>query len=233
MASGFTLEQIEHLEWGPKPLLPRAVSAGAVLLLHAALLLALIWTHGGAEPQSQPRERTIWFNMQKVMHPTATKRSQEAKPQSLPSPLAQSRSNHPSKAPAFLLPIEPNQKGLSGARDPFLDCSPENITNLDEAQRSQCLKLGAYPNYDPNAVDYADRINNVPGAPLWKRELARKKAPLLLPCGNAVRADIVYTGACILGNIANGFTFKQQYQNQRGYGDKPAGYSNKPGRHAN
>jgi hypothetical protein len=80
--------------------------------------------------------------------------------------------------------------------------------------------LGALPSHDPSTVDYADRSDAVPGAKRWARELARKKAPLLLPCGNSKALDPVYTGACIIANIANGFTFKQQYENQPAYSDK-------------
>jgi hypothetical protein len=68
-------------------------------------------------------------------------------------------------------------------------------------------------------VDYADHSDKVPGVKRWERELARKNAPLLLPCGNSRKADPVYTGACIIANIANGFTFKKQYENQPAYFD--------------
>ena len=69
-------------------------------------------------------------------------------------------------------------------------------------------------------MDYADHTDEVPGAKRWARELARKQAPLLLPCGNPRAADPVYTGACIIANIANGFTFQKQYENQPAYFDK-------------
>jgi hypothetical protein len=109
---------------------------------------------------------------------------------------------------------------IRGFGQALVGCAPENFTNLDEAQRSRCRKLSALPAYDPNAVDYADRTDKVPGAKQWERELARKKAPLLLPCGNFRRADPVFTGACIIANIANGFTFKKQYENQPAYSDQ-------------
>jgi hypothetical protein len=111
----------------------------------------------------------------------------------------------------------PEVRGFGQA---LVGCAPENFANLDVAQRSRCRKFGALPSYDPGAVDYADHSDKVPGAKQWERELARKNAPLLLPCGNSRRADPVYTGACIIANIANGFTFKQQYENQPAYFDK-------------
>jgi hypothetical protein len=111
---------------------------------------------------------------------------------------------------------------LAGFGQALFGCAPENFTSLDEAQRSRCQTIGALPTSDPNTPSYADRADNVPGSIQWARELARKKAPLLLPCGNAKAFDIVYTGGCIIANIANGFTFKKQYENQPTYSD-PAG----------
>lgn len=110
--------------------------------------------------------------------------------------------------------------GIAGFGRSLFGCAPENFTTLDEALRSRCRKLGAFSGYDPSAMDYADHSDKVPGAKQWERELARKKAPLLLPCGNSRSADPVYTGACIIANIANGFTFKEQYENQPAYFDK-------------
>jgi hypothetical protein len=119
----------------------------------------------------------------------------------------------------ILPPIAP-PSGIAGFGRSLFGCAPENFPNLDEAQRSRCRKLGAFSDYDPSAMDYADHSDKVPGAKQWERELARKNAPLLLPCGNSRSADPVYTGACIIANIANGFTFKEQYENQPGYFDK-------------
>jgi hypothetical protein len=101
------------------------------------------------------------------------------------------------------------------------DCIPEKFSGLDQAQRARCERFGASTSYDPSAVDYADHSSEVPGAKQWERELARKKAPLLLPCGNSKAVDFVYIGACIIANIANGFTFKEQYEKQPAYFDKP------------
>jgi hypothetical protein len=102
----------------------------------------------------------------------------------------------------------------------LVDCAPEKLSGLDQAQRARCRRFGAITSYDPGAVDYSDHSNEVPGAKQWERELARKKAPLLLPCGNSKAVDFVYTGACIIANIANGFTFQKQYENQPSYFDK-------------
>lgn len=197
----------------------RITVAGAVLLLHAVLLLALLRTTLGQHPLPGLPERTIWFHFQAPPRPPAPARKVEQR-RRLPDKPAPSRPAQPPDAPVFSLP-----KNLLGSQDPLLDCAPENFAKLDDAQRSRCGKLGALSRYDPSAVNYADRSGQVPGASQWERELARKKAPLLLPCGNATAFDPVYTGACIVGTIANGFTFKKQYQNQRAYFDKPG----KPG----
>ena len=198
----------------------RIVIAGAVLLLHAVALLALLRTTLGQRPQL--REAPIWLNFQPARHPPATKPGRRVEHRRrLPNQPAPSSSTRPSDVPVFSLPSEPDRKNLSGLHDPLLDCAPENFAKLDDAQRSRCGKLGAFSRYDPSAVDYADHIAQVPGVRQWERELARKNAPLLLPCGNATAFDPVYTGACIVGTVANGFTFKKQYENQRAYFDKP------------
>lgn len=190
--------------------------------MHAVLLLALLRTNLGQQPRPRLGESTIWFNLPAEVHPLPTKRSRKVKqrpPQRLPNEPTSPRSARPPNAPVFSLPIEPNQKDLLGLRDQVLNCAPENFTYLDEAQRSRCRTIGAFSSYDPSAMDWADHSDEVPSAKQWARELARKKAPLLLPCGNSRRADPVYTGACIIANIANGFTFKKQYENQSAYSD--------------
>jgi hypothetical protein len=110
---------------------------------------------------------------------------------------------------------------ISGFGQTLFGCAPENFANLDEAQRSRCRKIGAFSSYGSSAMDYVGHSDKVPGTKQWERELARKKAPLLLPCGNAKAVNFVYTGACIIANIANGFTFEKQYENQPAYFDKP------------
>ncbi|HEY8254929.1 MAG TPA: hypothetical protein VIG39_09835, partial [Rhizomicrobium sp.] len=122
----------------------------------------------------------------------------------------------PPRPPVAASPLAP-RSGLAGFGRSLSGCAPENFTNLDEAQLSRCRRIGALPAYDPSAVDYADHIDKVPGARQWEREFARKKAPLLLPCGNSKALDPVYTAGCIIANIANGFTFKKQYENQPAY----------------
>lgn len=196
----------------------RTLIAGAVLLFHAMLFLALLWTKLGQQPR--PREQTIWLNMQAENFPQATNhdrkerqyRSKQATP--FPSP-------HSPGIPVFSRPSGPNQQNLSGLHEQLFRCAPENLANLDETQRARCRKLGALPVYDPNAVDYADHSDQVPGAKRWKRELARKKAPLLLPCGNVAGIDPIYTGLCLIGTITKGFAFTEQYENQPAYFDKP------------
>jgi len=194
--------------------LARTLSAGAVLLLHTCLLLALLWAKLGQQPHLQQRERAIWLDLQMI--PRAAEPARKGalrQPQRTPSGAARS-------APVVSLPAEPDRKNLSGLHDEIFDCAPENLANLDKAQRARCRKAGAAPGYDPGAADYADRSGKVPGAKRWEVELARKQAPLLLPCGNPSGLDPIYTGTCILINVAKGFTFKEQYLNQPAYFDK-------------
>ncbi|MDE2265138.1 MAG: hypothetical protein KGL29_04510 [Alphaproteobacteria bacterium] len=202
----------------------RALIAGAVLLLHTVLLLQLLWTNLGQHHRPQLRERTIWLNLQTQTYLRANKRSRQdvlRQPQRLSKQPTLSRSAHAQSIPVYSLPFESDQKNLLGLHDQLFNCAPENLVNLDATQRSRCRKLGALPGYDPNAMDYADHSDKVPGAKRWERELARKNAPLLLPCGSAAGLNPLYTSECILEGVANGFDFKKQYENQPAYFDKP------------
>jgi hypothetical protein len=200
----------------------RAISILLVLILHTLLIFALL--RFIVSPQDSAfrmmPERQLFEMIINTAHPPEPRTSKEG-----PKP-APTRAAAP-PVPYLLAPSEPPTSpvptpvpDITGFGQALMGCAPENFTNLDEAQRLRCRKFGALPAYDPSAVDYADHGDQVPGAKQWERELARKKAPLLLPCGNSRRADPVYTGACIIANIANGFTFKKQYENQPAYSDK-------------
>ena len=200
----------------------RAISILLVLILHALLIFTLL--RFMVRPQNPAFRMILGTQLPEMIINTARlpePRTRQQAPKPAPTRAAvQSvpETSPPAEPPAPAVPTPaPDIRGVGQA---LVGCAPENLANLDEAQRSRCRKSGALPSHDPNALDYADHSNKVPGAKRWERELARKNAPLLLPCGNSRRADPVYTGACVIANIANGFTFKQQYENQPGYSDK-------------
>ena len=196
----------------------RAVSILLVLVLHALLIFALLRfmapQNAAFRAVPQPRLFEMFINTAHFPKPGTRKEAPASAPGAR-QPKPQAPSEPP--APPVPTPATPDIKGFGQA---LAGCSPENLANLDEAQRQRCRKFGASGSYDPGAVDYADHTNQVPGAKQWARELARKKAPLLLPCGNAKAVDFVYTGACSIANIANGFTFQKQYENQPSYFDQ-------------
>lgn len=189
----------------------RAISILLVFVLHALLIVALLrFMVSPRSPVFVPEVRLLEMIIPRLPEPRTGREAPRPAParaavQPVPRPLAEP-----------LIPA-PDIRGFGQA---LAGCAPENIARLDDAQRSRCRRSGALASYDSGAVDYTDRSDRVPGVRRWERELARKKAPLLLPCGNSRSADPVYTGACILANIANGFTFQKQYENQPGYSDK-------------
>jgi hypothetical protein len=199
----------------------RAISILLVLILHTLLILAL--ARFMVRPQNPafrtvPEARlfeTIIDTTRFPVHRPGKQAPRPAPVRAAVRPLPQTAPPAEPPPPAVPTPA-PDIRGFGQA---LTGCAPENLANLDDAERSRCGKFGALPSHDPGAVDYADRGDRVPGAKRWARELARKKAPLLLPCGNAKALDVVYTGACVIANIANGFTFQQQYGNQPGYSD--------------
>jgi hypothetical protein len=199
---------------------PRAISILLVLILHALLIFALL--RFMVRPQDSgsrmaPGAQLFEMIINTARFPAPRAKKEASKPAPTPAAPPAAQTGAPSEpTPAVPSPVP----DISGFGQALAGCAPENLANLDEAQRSHCRKLGALPAYDPGAADYADHSDQVPGAKRWARELARKQAPLLLPCGNPKKADPIYIGACIIGNIANGFTFKKQYENQPGYSDK-------------
>jgi hypothetical protein len=197
----------------------RAVSILLVLVLHALLIFALLRFMAGPQNSAFVPETHLFemiINTARFPKPSTTKPAPALAPR-IAQPLPQTRVPREPVAPSFPTPA-PDIRGFGQA---LADCAPEKLSGLDQAQRARCQRFGASTSHDPSAVDYADHSNEVRGAKQWARELARKKAPLLLPCGNAKAVDFVYTGACIIANIANGFTFQKQYENQPAYFDEP------------
>jgi len=192
-----------------------------VLVLHALLIFALL------RFMVSPQKSAFRTSPETHLFEMIINTSRSPKPRtSKKAPASTPRMAQPK--PQTFVPGEPSTStvptpapDIRGFGQALVDCAPEKFANLDEAQRARCRKFGAAASYDPGAMDYADHSDTVPGAKQWERELARKKAPLLLPCGNSSALDPIYTGACIIANIANGFTFKKQYENQPAYFDKP------------
>jgi hypothetical protein len=198
----------------------RAVSILLVLILHALLIFALL--RFMVNPQNSAfrmQPETHLFEM--IINTALSPKPRLGKGAPAATHVTAQPKPHTFVPGEPLIPTVPTPApDIRGLGQALLGCAPENFANLDEAQRERCRKFGTSANYDPGAVDYADHSAQVPGAKQWERELARKKAPLLLPCGNAKAVDFVYTGACIIANIANGFTFQKQYENQPAYFDK-------------
>lgn len=195
-----------------------AISILLVFILHTLLIFALLrFMVGPQNPAFRmvPESQLIKWIMLTARPPVAGAGKKAPNP-ALTRAAGQPVPQTPPLAEPLPPAVVPDIRGFGQA---LTGCAPENFANLDEAQRSRCRKSGALASYDPSIVDYADRSGKVPDVTRWERELARKQGPLLLPCGNARSADPVYTGACILANIANGFTFQKQYENQPAYSD--------------
>lgn len=194
-------------------------SAGAILALalHAALI-AILWQATLSHvPIEARRETTLWLTL------PARPRVEEQKTPAVERP-SRAQPAIPRKFPlysgpnAIAPPAAPEGKALEGLHGSLFGCAPENLPNLSEAQRTRCRQGGtAMAPYDPNAVDYADHSGKVPGAPRWAREVARKNAPLLLPCANPGGISPIYTAMCVAQGVVNGFDLEHKPE----YFDKP------------
>jgi hypothetical protein len=198
----------------------RAVSILLVLILHALLIFALLRFMVRPQNSAFRMPQTHLFEMIINTARFPKPRTSQEAPASTPGEAQRKPQTFVPREP--LTPTVPTPvPDIRGFGQALVGCAPESLANLDEAQRERCRKIGASASYNPGAMDYADHTDAVPGVKRWERELARKNAPLLLPCGNARKADPVYTSACIIANIANGFTFQKQYENQPAYFDEP------------
>lgn len=155
----------------------RAAGAALVVVLHAALILALL--NALTSPRKAARvepgeEQFILLSPPKASTPPSRNASV--------SPRARPAAAVPNYGTITLPPLE--GKGNENALGTELfDCSLENLSALDPKERQACddrLALNRKP-----APDIADHSGEIRLASLWARQLARKKAPLLLPCFGA------------------------------------------------
>jgi hypothetical protein len=94
---------------------------------------------------------------------------------------------------AIVLPPVEHGGAASGLGSTLFDCSPEKLSDLDPSARRTCHDVLAIT--PDNTPDVADRSGEVHLARIWARQLARKKAPLLLPCLSAVAKSVPGAGS--------------------------------------
>lgn len=186
----------------------RAVSALAVLLLHALLLFALL--HFLVRPQdaSLPvAERILEFVISppKVVAPTpvppAAPRRQRIPVQALPG--GEQSGAMPSLAP----PVPtPDIRGLGQA---LLGCAPENLSNLTPEQRAHCHSGFSRP--DETAV--IEPPSHVKDPARRAAEMAARNAKVRVPCTSVIDAPVgggtaavpMVDPACLIGGAVKGF----------------------------
>lgn len=167
----------------------RVGSALLVVLLHGLILLALLRTGiHRAERPAPAREIVVRFVPSSA--PAAAKPEAQPPPVRLISPPAAI-----SPAQGAAPPATNDTGSLRGLYFYLYECTPENFSNLTEAEKAKCAQasLTPVPNDTRSLMNQPSRAKD---APRWQRALARKKAPLLLPCmhpnGLPLSPDVLY-----------------------------------------
>jgi hypothetical protein len=185
----------------------RTAGAALVLLLHIALVAALI-NAISETPRIAQAEREIML--------------QFLPPPNKPKPLPGHRSEgRPSPAlPDYhgitLPPAAPEAPSLGGLGRSLFGCSPENLANLPPDERTRCAAAMAMG--PGNSVDFRDHVNRSADAALWERDRARKNSPFLLPCMSPQGFSPLYTAYCAAKTALDG---KFDPEDQLGYQDLP------------
>lgn len=169
----------------PDDSLRRLTGAGAVVLLHALIIFALL--HIITTPSSAPvgtRVREIILRLVAPPRPV----TKPVEPKAQPEHKARTREAAPF-TPSFdwpqqqqQIPDQRDRAALRGFGSALSKCAPENIVNLNAEERAACNRTGlALRDTGPDFHDHTDRSK---AAALWARRRDRKNAPALLPCAN-------------------------------------------------
>jgi hypothetical protein len=185
----------------------RPAGAAAVVLLHAALIWALLITsHPAGDKLRAIAAREIFFTF--------------PPPSRHPPQQRAVRSIDRATAPVTsAMPAPPDYRGItlpdtaSAAPPPgalqgsLFGCA--DLDKLSPEERTRCGRALAVP---PNAVDFHDGVSRSQQAALWERGRLRKNGPLLLPCMNPQGApNPLAVAACLAkGAVEGGFDPNQQ-----------------------
>jgi hypothetical protein len=187
-------------------------NAVIALLVVVAHVVVIAWMlHAALSPvpvAPSVRETLLWLSLApraKVQPPQTPAIKPEKRPAVAPTRLPD--------YPAIASPPTPDASSLEGLHAFLFNCTPENLANLTPEQRAQCASPGSKPH---DSVDYADHSGRAHQAARWAHDLARKQAPLLLPCANAQGISPLATLACLGKSLVTGFDL-----NAPGYADKP------------
>jgi len=186
----------------------RPAALAAVVLLHAALVLALLIYSNEPIARVPSAAREIVLHFQALPRPP------------LPSRPAGRGAVHPVSRPRALTDYRgitiPNSDAQAspGLRQSLFGCTDGERSNLSPAARAQCANAFAYD----NSVDFRDGTTRSRAAALWERGRQRKNAPFLAPCMSPQGFSPLYTALCAANAAMTG---KYDPDIQPGYFDQP------------
>lgn len=180
----------------------RLLVLGPVLLLHIALLIALLHMNWGLFIEAgPPANETVFFlkpvplvpNYQGELLPSFGRASIAVPPIVLPA------------LPTYRNPAANQQaiaSELKGVGRALFRCWPANSYKSAEVQDAQCL---TFPSLRlPNVLEPPEQARS---ADVWRRELKRRNAPFLVPCWSGISLATI---GCVANGLANGFDLDDQ-----------------------
>jgi len=171
----------------PALALAMVLQAGAIWLLVHSLIVPL------------PEEKSAAHETQVVFLPLFN-----------PPPVPPSRKRKPqggSNATAFYFnPYTFDPKAVAAPAPQKLTyalsaCDVDKYDMAPDEIRAACDRIGALIRHDPGRFGFTSEVVD---AGHWQRELARREAPVLLPCMSPDGVDVLYTLTCIYEEIFTG-----------------------------
>jgi len=161
----------------------RAISALAVLLLHALLLFAFLQFL--VRPQSEGIRNPERLLELMISMPRVTAPPPPAAPARQRAPVrVRPGGEHSGAIPSLAPPVPtPDIRGLGQA---LLGCAPENLVNLTAEQRAHCHSGFSRP--DDSAV--VERSSHVKDPLRRAAEMKARTAPLRIPCTSVIDAPV-------------------------------------------
>lgn len=185
----------------------KAAALAAAIAVQAALL-AMLTTR--TPHRVAPKEKIVYLPIAPM------RRHREPKPAPVaPVEMPRPRPHIPTVMPKAVAPetAAPDTTALQGLHALLFDCGPDQILTDEERKRCESVTGAPKPDVAAGVRIGPERSKD---AARWARELARKQAPLLLPCASPYAAGVsIYTLYCLGKGAIEGFDLDAL----PGYGD--------------
>ena len=186
----------------PGPALRKTVSASAVLALHVLIVASFVLAMQNTPVVVRGVHEITLMLLPIVAKPkpgikTLNKRRPPVASSALPT---LTRPAHPAEAP--------RANSFQSLHGLLFDCGPDQILTPEDRKRCQAIAGAPQPDETGRLRNPRERAKD---ATHWARALARKQAPLLLPCASPYAAGVgIGTLICLGKGVLEGFDLDAQ-----------------------